>query len=81
MTTTKEKRVSAEKELRRLAGERDRAERTAQRKRKALFAAMERAQTEGGVPYRRIAEVCGVSEVRVCQILAEVRKAGVEVDA
>jgi hypothetical protein len=75
-TTIKDKRSAAERELKMRMKERSKAEATAARKRRALFVAMDRAQSDGALSYRRIAEVCGITSVRVGQILAEVRKGG-----
>lgn len=73
MTKIKDKRDAARKELAAKTDERHRADRVADRKRKAQFACMERSQ-RNGLTYREIGTIVGVSDVRVSQILTRIRK-------
>lgn len=78
MTSLSKKKSEAREELVEAVKARASSERVAERKRKALFRTMERARREGMLSYKQIAEIVGVSTVRVAQVLNEVRKANPE---
>jgi DNA-directed RNA polymerase specialized sigma24 family protein len=71
MTTKKQKRVD---ELKAACEESDKADRRAVAKRQKKFRSMLRAHEAGAATYRDLAEISGLSEIRVAQILREQRE-------
>ena len=71
MTTRKEKAIER---LSTATTQREQAESRAAKRRAKLFKLMYREQAAGNLTYREIAEITGLSEIRVAQILRDERE-------